>query len=118
MRACVRKNLLHALVNANFETIIPWMHVGYELLDVRLSYISSHSTSVSELIVTLGIVYVDVLNVNPCKHRDCMLLLTVSKAEFFGQFLQTARQTTGYMIYTMSRELIRLPEFQYPMFGC
>ena len=25
-------------------------------------------------------VYVAVLNVNPCKHRDCFLKLTVSKA--------------------------------------
>ena len=29
---------------------------------------------------------VEVSHVNPCKHRDSMLLLTVSKAEFRGQF--------------------------------
>ena len=35
---------------------------------------------------TLGFVYVEVLNVDPCKHRDCILLLAVSKAAFRGQF--------------------------------
>ena len=36
---------------------------------------------------TLDFVYVEVFkNVNTCKHSDCILLLTVSKAEFCGQF--------------------------------
>ena len=36
---------------------------------------------------TLDLVYVEVSNVDPCKHRDsCILLCTVSKAEFRGQF--------------------------------
>ena len=62
---------------------------------------------------TLDFVYAEVLNVNPCKQDDCILLLTVSKAEFRGQFpyldkLQDIR------IYTVIREPVRLPEIQYP----
>ena len=34
---------------------------------------------------TLVFVYVEVSNVNPCKHCHCTLLLTVSKAEFRDQ---------------------------------
>ena len=45
-----------------------------------------------------------------------MLLLTVSKAEIRGQFPHLG-QTTGYRIYTVSREPIRLPEIQYPVCG-
>ena len=35
---------------------------------------------------TLDFVYVEVLDVNLCKHRDCIVLSTVSNAEFHGQF--------------------------------
>ena len=35
---------------------------------------------------TLDFVYVEVLNVNPLKLRDCVLSLMDSKAEFRGQF--------------------------------
>ena len=32
------------------------------------------------------LVYVEVINVDLCKHPECILLLTVSKAESYGQF--------------------------------
>ena len=37
---------------------------------------------------TLDLVYVEVLNVNPCKHRDCLdiIIIDCSKTEFRGQF--------------------------------
>ena len=34
---------------------------------------------------TLDFVYVEVLNINLCKHCKCILLFTVLKAEFRGQ---------------------------------
>ena len=66
---------------------------------------------------TLDFVYVEVLNVNPCKQRDCLLLSTVSKAEFCGQFPYLDNPAAGYGMYTVSREPIRLPESQCPVFG-
>ena len=75
------------------------MRVGYELLDRgrgaehRVGYQSSYPGNKREWnkcfnkYQTLDFVYVEVLNVNPYKHRECKLLLTVSKAEQFrGQF--------------------------------
>ena len=35
---------------------------------------------------TLDFVYIEISNVNPYKHHDCVLLLTISEAKFRGQF--------------------------------
>ena len=51
------------------------------------------------------------------------VLATCVFGHFEGRFsviklsVYIAGQTTGYRIYTVSRELIRLPETQYPVFG-
>ena len=66
--------------------------------------ISSYPTSVSEIIV--------LLNTNPCRHGDCIPLLTVSNAEFAISF----NIWTNYRIYGLSRQPIRLLETQYPVF--
>ena len=56
---------------------------------------------------TLDFVYVEVLNVNPCKQRDSILLLTVSKAEFRGQFPYLEKL----------QDIVGLPEIKYHVFG-
>ena len=79
--------------------------------------ISSYPTSVSGIIVLLN-----------TKHR-----IKISRTVFFtnssfrpfcGKKVSVIKmlvsifgQTTVYKIYTVSREPIRLPEVQYPMFG-
>ena len=53
------------------------------------------------------------LNVNLCKHRDCILLLTVSKV---SRSVSIFGQTSGYRIYTVGIVPVRLLEIQYPVF--
>ena len=84
---------------------------------------SSYSTSVSGIIVLLNtkqlidFVCIVVLNINPCNHRDSILYLTVAKAEFRGQFPYLDKLQDIVLIYTVSREPVRLPEIQYPVLG-
>ena len=65
-------------------------YIADEMRSIESSIINSYPTSVSGIIVLLNtkhLTFYVVLNVNPCKHHDCiLLLLTVSKAEFRGQF--------------------------------
>ena len=68
-------------------------YVADEVRSTESVIISSYPTSVSEKPVLLNtkhlqfdFVYVEDLNVNPFKHRDCILLPTVSKAEFCDMF--------------------------------
>ena len=71
------------------------MHLGYELFDSgrgeehRVGYhkLISNKREWNNCFIkyqTLDFVYVEVKSVNPCKLRDCILLLTVSIAEFFA----------------------------------
>ena len=58
---------------------------------------NSYPASMSGIIVllkyqTLDFAYVEVLNVNLCKHHNCILLLTVSNTEFHGQFPYLGKQ--------------------------
>ena len=85
----------YSVISASFYiTIIPRMLVGYEITDEVWSTKSNHTRISNKRewnncfikYQTLNFVYVEVLIVNPCKHRFCILLSIVSKAEFRGQF--------------------------------
>ena len=100
-------------------TIISRTRVGYEILDSGRG--AEHCVGYHKLVSnkhewnncfikykTLDFVYVEVLNVNPCKHRDCILLLAVSNAECRGQFAYLDKlHDIGDAIYIVSREPIR-----------
>ena len=76
-----------------------------EVRSTELAIISSYPISMSGVIIllntkplTLFMFIVEVLNVNPSKHRDCVLLLTVSKIEFRGQYPYLDKlQDIGYI---------------------
>ena len=78
--------------------------------------ISSYPTSVNETVV--------LLNIKHCI-KICRILLPPTRV--FGHFegnlsviiwsVSIFGQTTKYRICTVSREPIRLPEIQYPVFG-
>ena len=81
-------------------TVIPRTRVGYELLDSgrgaehrvgyhKLLYNISNKRAWNNCFIKyqiLNFIYVEIINVNPCKDCDCILLKTASKAEFRGQF--------------------------------
>ena len=65
----------------SYVTVIPRTHVGYELLN------NGRGTDCIIKYQKLDFVYAEVFNVNPCKHRDCILLnISFSKVEFRGGF--------------------------------
>ena len=89
--------------------------------------ISSHPTSFSGTITVLLntkhlALFVKILNVNPCKHCNCIhvLFLTVSKAvSFVGpQFPCLDKlEDIACTVHNMNNKPIELPKFQIPMFG-
>ena len=42
------------------------------------------------------------MSIDLCKHRNCVLFLTVSKAKFCGQFPYLGKLHDIYRIYTVS----------------
>ena len=50
------------------------------------------------------------VSLNPGRTRISLYRVNWTLVSIFGQ-------TTEYMIYTVNREPIRLPEIQYPVFG-
>ena len=101
---------------------IPLTRVGYELLDsgraadTKSAIISSYPTSVSGTIVLLNtrqwIQYLSssFLPTPVFGHFKEKLPVIKVSVSIFGQ-------TAVYRIYTVSREPIRLPKIQYPVFG-
>ena len=86
------------------------MRIGYKLLDSRQD--AKHRVDYYKLIS------------NKCEWNNCFIKnQTLDKnisfyflsIRVFGVFI--FGQTAVYRIYTVSREPIRLPEFQYPVFG-
>ena len=109
-------------VAARYLTIIPRTRIGYELLDngrgasTESAIISSYPTSVSGIIVLFN-------TKHWIKYLEFYFLPTRLFRHFEGKFsviklsVSIFGQITVYRIYTVSREPIRLPEIQYPVFG-
>ena len=78
--------------------------------------ISSYPTSVSGIIVLSN-------TIHWIKYLECYFLETRLFGHFEGKIfviklsVSIFGQITGYRIYTVSREPIRLLEIQYPVFG-
>ena len=98
--------------------VFPRTRVEYELLDVADKVRSTESTitSASGLTVSLN-------TKHWIKYLNFYFLLTRVLGHFQGKFsvikksVSIFEQTTGYRIYTVSREPIILPEIQYPLFS-
>ena len=106
-----------------YLTIIPRTRVGYELLDSGWG--AEPRGGYHKLISKKR-------EWNNCLLNSWIRISRISiffslPSRVFGHFeakfsaiklsVSTFWQTTGYRIYTVSREPIRLPEIQYPMFG-
>ena len=87
-----------------------------EVWSTESAIISSYPTSMGGIIVLLN-------SKHWIKYLEFCFLLKRVSGHFEGKFsvielsVSIFGQTTGYMIYTVSREPIRLPETQYPVNG-
>ena len=87
-----------------------------ELRSTESAIINSYSTSVSGIIVSLNTkhwikIYRTIFSTDSSFRPFCGKIFMIKMlVSIFGQ-------TTVYKIYTVSRELTRLLEIQYPVFG-
>ena len=90
--------------------------IADEVRSSESAIISSYPSSVSGMVILLN-------TKHWIKYLKFYFLPTVVFGYFEGKFsviilsVSIFGQTAGYRIYTMSREPIRLPELQYPVFG-
>ena len=106
-----------------YLTIIPRTRVGYELLDSGRG--AKHRVGYHKLISNKRewnncfIKYqTQDKNISNCIfYRLEFSAILWKKVSVIKMLVSIFGQTTVYKIYTVSREPIRLPEIQYPMFG-
>ena len=104
-------------------TIIPRTRVGYELLDSgrgakhRVGYhkLISNKREWNNCFIKYQTLDKNILNY--IFYRLEFLAILWTKFSVIKMLVSIFGQTIVYKIYTVSREPIRLPEIQYPVFG-
>ena len=104
-------------------TIIPRTRVGYELLDSgrgakhRVGYhkLKSNKREWNNCFIKYQTLDKNILNY--IFYRLEFLAILWTKFSVIKMLVSIFGQTIVYKIYTVSREPIRLPEIQYPVFG-